>query len=106
MRSHGTTSYEREYAVLDDLLEGVTREPSRYSRSKNVLPDLFAAAAHIPVWLVSLNNAAMSIDDLVSAVRSHRKTVRVVEIPYRHLASIASEKKNAENKEYIILATN
>ena len=100
----GTTSYEREYAVLDDLLEGKKRAPSRYSQSKEMLPELFAASAHIPVWLVSLNNAAMAVEEFVSMIKKHRRDVRALEIPYRHLASIASEAKNEENREYIVLA--
>lgn len=101
----GTTSYEREYVVLDDLLEGTVRETSRYSRSPASLPELFAACAHIPVWLVSLNNAALRLDELTAMVRRHRPVIRSLEVPYRHLASIASEVKNAANREFIILAS-
>ncbi len=102
----GTSSYEREYAVLDDLLEGTTRETSGFSRSADLLRDLFAAGAHIPVWLVSLNNATLAVAEIEDLIRRSRRNLRTVEIPYQHLGSIASEKKNAENREFLILATN
>lgn len=101
----GTTSYEKEYAALDDLLEGTMRPVSGYSRSADLLSDLFAACRHIPVWLISLNNSALGLEELEGFVRRHRSNVRVLEVPYRHLESLASEKKNAENREHIVLAT-
>ena len=101
----GTTSYEREYAVLDDLLEGETRPASEFSRSAGSLPELFAACRGIPVWLISLNNAALELEELLDLVRQHRPNVRAIEVPYRHLGSIASKKKNETNREYIVLAT-
>ena len=101
----GTTSYEREYAVLDDLLEGQIRPVSSFSRSADLLPALFEACRHIPVWLLSLNNACLSLEELLDLVRRHRRNVRAVEVPYRHLGSIASEEKNAKNREFIVLAT-
>ncbi len=101
----GTTSYEREYAVLDDLLEGVTRPASAFSRSSDMLAGLFAACRHVPVWLISLNNSALGLEELSDLVRRHKKEVRALEVPYCHLGSIASEEKNATNREFLILAT-
>ncbi len=101
----GTTSYEREYAVLDALLEGEARPASPFSRSPDLLPPLFDACRHIPVWLISLNNAALKLEALLNLVRGHRRNVRAVEVPYHHLGSIASKEKNAENREFIVLAT-
>ena len=102
----GTTSYEREYAVLDDLLEGEKRPTSGFSRSADLLTDLFKACEHIPIWLLSLNNAVLDQEELEELVHRHRRHVTCLAIPYRHLTSIASEKKNEENREYIVLATN
>jgi adenine-specific DNA-methyltransferase len=101
----GTTSYEREYAVLDDLLEGKRFEVSGFSRSVDLLGELFQACRHIPVWLVSLNNAALELDELQDLIRPYRPNINAIQVPYRHLASIASEEKNAKNKEFIVLAT-
>ncbi len=101
----GTASYEKEYAVLDDLLEGTTREVSAYSRSPAALPALFEACAHIPTWIVSLNNAVLTLDQLEALIRPHRPNLQSIEVPYRHLASIATEGKNEKNREYLVTAT-
>lgn len=102
----GTTSYEHEYAVLDDLLEQKVRPASGYSRSPDLLPDLFEACRHIPIWVVSLNNAAIELPELLEMVAVHKKNTRAVEVPYRHLRSIAGKEKNEQNREYIIVASN
>ncbi len=101
----GTSSYEREYAVLDDLLEGTSREVSVYSRSAAALPPLFEACAHIPTWIVSLNNSALSREELEALLRAHRPNVKSIAVSYKHLGSIASEEKNARNREFIVVAT-
>jgi hypothetical protein len=101
----GTMSYEHEYAVLDELLEGERRPVSAFSRSQDVLASLFAACEHIPVWLISLNNAVLSLSDLEALVRRQRRYVRSIAVPYRHLGSIASKEKNHDNQEFIVLAT-
>jgi hypothetical protein len=101
----GTTSYEREYRALDVMLEGRELTPSRFSSQVEALTELFRAAEHIPVWLISFGNAVLDLDGLLELVRPYRPNIRAVRVPYRHLGSIASEVKNAENEEYIILAT-
>lgn len=101
----GTTAYEREYAVLDDLLEHEVKATSRFSQSADPLCRLFSACAHVPVWLVSLGSASMELEALTELVRPHRPNIRAVRVPHRHLASIASEEKNATNEEFIIIAT-
>ena len=101
----GTTTYEKEYRALDILLEGRELPPSRFSSQTEALEELFQAARHIPTWLISLNNTVLTLDQLLDLVRCHRPEVRPVQVPYRHLGSIASEEKNASNREYVILAT-
>ena len=101
----GTTAYEKEYAVLDRLLERCRYEPSSFSGSAPPLDELFHACRHIPIWLVSLGNAAIGKEELVNLISRHGTIRRVVEIPYRHLESIASEGKNERNREYLVLAT-
>jgi len=101
----GTTTYEKEYRALDILLEGRELPPSRFSSHTEALQEIFQAASHIPAWLVSLNNAVLTLDQLLDLVRLHRPEAKAVEVPYRHLGSIASEEKNETNREYIILAT-
>ena len=101
----GTAAYEREYRALDILLEGRELPRSRFSSHTEALDELFGAASHIPTWLVSLNNAVFTLDQLLDLVRRHRPEARAVQVPYRHLGSIASEEKNETNREYIVLAT-
>ncbi len=101
----GTTTYEREYRALDILLEGRELPPSRFSSHTEALEELFHAASHIPVWLMSLNNAVLTLDQLLDLVRCHRPEVKAAQVPYRHLRSIASEVKNESNREYVILST-
>jgi site-specific DNA-adenine methylase len=100
-----TTSYEHEYAVLDILLEGERRAVSGFSRSQDVLPSLLDACARIPVWLISMSNAVLSLEELEALVRRHRRSVTSIAVPYRHLGSIASKEKNHDNQEFIVLAT-
>ena len=101
----GTTAYEKEYRALDMLLEGRELPPSRFSSHTEALEEILQAASHIPAWLVSLNNAVLTLDQLLDLVRRHRPEVKAVEVPYRHLGSIASEEKNEANREYVVLAT-
>jgi len=101
----GTTAYEKEYAILDRLLEGREYERSDFSGSAPPLDELFHACSHIPTWLVSLGNASVALEELVGRISKHRKVRRVLNVPYRHLESIASEDKNASNREYLVLAT-
>jgi hypothetical protein len=70
-----TTSYEREYAVLDDLLEGERLEVSGFSKSADLLPELFRACKHIPIWLVPLNNAALELEELNDLIPAARHGV-------------------------------
>ncbi len=101
----GTTSYEKEYSALDVLLEGRELPVSRFSRDPAALAAMFAAAEHVPIWIVSLNNARLSLEQLLDLIRPQRPTTQALEVPYRHLGSIATEAKNASNKEFIVLAT-
>jgi hypothetical protein len=101
----GTTTYEKEYRALDVLLEGRELACSRFSNHTEALEEILQAASHIPAWLISLNNAVLTLDQLLDLVRHHRPEVKAVEVPYRHLGSIASEEKNETNREYVILAT-
>lgn len=101
----GTTSYEKEYAALDILLEGRELPPSRFSNQVEALTELFRAAEHIPVWLISFGNAVLDLDGLLDLIRPHRPDAHAVRIPYRHLGSISSEAKNAKNQEFIVVAT-
>lgn len=95
----GTTSYSKEYAVLDDMLgDGASRGPPP------TLDDLLDAARGIPLLLLSYGGPTITLEELVAQVTRHRRVTRSLAIPYRHLGSIASEEKNATNNEYLVIA--
>ena len=102
----GTTSYEREYAVIDDLLEGSAHETSRYSQSALSITELLAACTTVPVWVISLNNSALALPELEDLVRRHKTNISSIQVPFEHLGSIASEEKNELNREFIVVASN
>lgn len=95
----GTTSYGREYAVLDALLGDDT--PGSAPPSLN---DLLDVAGRVPLVLLSYGGPTISLEGLVAQVGRHRRVLRSLAIPYRHLGSIASEEKNATNNEYLVIA--
>lgn len=96
----GTSRYEREYAVLDELLQ----ESTAASASPPTLDQLLAAADHIPLVVVSFGGPQVAEAELVALVEQHRPVLRSVVVPYRHLGSLATEEKNRVNREYIVVA--
>lgn len=94
-----TTGYDRTYAVLDTLL-GDERPPSRAPG----LDELLDAAAPAPFVVLSYGGPAATLDTLTAIVARHRPVRRALAIPYAHLRSVATEEKNAKNREYLILA--
>ncbi len=96
----GTTSYEREYALLDSLLDGDHMATSGFSSAAPPLEALLDAAEHVPVWLISFGGR--DPEQMVRLVRERRTRVIVHRIPYRHLASLAPERKTYE---YVIGAS-
>jgi len=103
-----TLSYEEEYGVLDQIL---TRQPaltkSEFSRKDGVtfLAEVFEAAKHIPVWVVSMGNSGGKNDclgELTEIIMRHRD-VKTRRIRYRHMNAISSAEHQAKNEEYLIL---
>src|SRR5262249_1133752 len=49
----GVMSYEREYKVIDEILEGASRPTSPFTAKTgaSMLDGLFEKAVHIPVWV-------------------------------------------------------
>jgi hypothetical protein len=96
----GTAGYGEEYAALDRLL-GDNRPP----QAAPVLADLLAASTHIKTLVLSYGGPRTDLDALVAAVAGQRTIQRALAIPYRHLGALATEQKNASNKEFLVLAT-
>jgi adenine-specific DNA methylase len=94
----GTSDY-RAYGLLDELLGGgecLTAVPS--------LDDLLAASHDAGYVVLSYGGATRTLEDLASLVKRHRPVLRALAVPYSHLRSIASEEKNAQNREFVIVA--
>lgn len=105
----GTLAYEDQYAALDELLlnREIPVEKSRFSAKEGwkFLDDVYAAAEHIPIWVLSLGNETVDIDTLAEQMRERGRDVRTIELEYRHLESQASKAKNDENREFILTAS-
>jgi adenine-specific DNA methylase len=101
----GTTSYEREYKILDEILEGTSRSVSPFSAKNgaSMLDQLFESAAHIPVWVLSLGNATVTIEELEAKMRAHGREVRSTSIHYAHKAAVAKAESREQNREFILV---
>lgn len=101
----GVMSYEKEYRVIDEMLEGASRDTSPFTArdGARMIDGLLERAAHIPVWLLSLGNAVVGIDDLeVKMTRLGRET-KAIEIAYQHIPAVATAEKKATNKEFLVV---
>jgi hypothetical protein len=103
----GTTSYEKALAPLDDLLRGgpAHEPPSPFSTEppERILPRLFAAADHIPVWVLSYGNARIDLPTLMDLVRRFRPQVEGREIRYVHCTGLAGEESRQRNRELLVI---
>jgi len=101
----GVMSYERQYKVLDEILEGSVRATSPFTArdGASVIDRLFERAVHVPIWLLSLGNAVVSIDELESKMTRLGRRTKAIEIDYQHLPAVATADKKATNKEFLVV---
>jgi len=101
----GVMSYEREYKVIDEILEGSSRPTSPFTAKTgaSMLDGLFERATHIPVWVLSLGNAVVGIEELEGKMARFGRTTRAIALRYQHLPAVATEEKKRENKEFVIV---
>ena len=101
----GVMSYEKEYRVIDEILEGTSRPTSPFTArdGAELLNVLFERASHVPVWLLSLGNAVVGIDELEAKMRSIGRSTGALEIPYQHLPAVATAQKKQENREFLVV---
>jgi adenine-specific DNA methylase len=101
----GVMSYEKEYRIIDELLEGQARPTSPFTAKTgaDLLDQLFKRALHIPVWLLSLGNAVVGIDDLERKMKRLGRETKAIELRYQHLAAVATEEKKATNREFLVV---
>ena len=101
----GVMSYEREYKVIDEILEGASRKTSPFTAKDgaNMLDGLFERAVHIPIWILSLGNAVVSVEELEGKMVKHGRRVKAIALKYQHLPAVATDEKKATNKEFIVV---
>ena len=106
-----TLAYEKEFQRLDQILArdlDANLPVSVFSESGALrqVERLFERTTHVPLTILSYGNAEASLEELVSLVRKHRTRVEANEIHYPHMQNRASKQKNAENREFLIVARN
>jgi hypothetical protein len=68
-----------------------------------MLDGLFERAMHIPVWMLSLGNAVVGIDDLAAKMTKLGRRTKSIEIRYQHLPAVATKEKKATNLEFLVV---
>lgn len=98
-------SYEREYKIIDQILEGAARPTSPFTirEGSNLIDELLAKAVHIPVWLLSFGNVAVTLHELEEKMRRLGRETRALEIRHMHLPAVATEEKKQRNREFLVV---
>ena len=101
----GVMSYEKEYRVIDEILEGKARATSPFTAKDgaSLLDTLLERARHIPVWLLSLGNAVVGLDELEAKMTRLGRETRAIAIHYQHLPAVATQEKKRENREFLVV---
>ncbi len=101
----GVMSYEREYKVIDQILEGASRPTSPFTAKTgaSMLDTVFERATHIPVWVLSLGNAVVGIEELEAKMARHGRRTKAIALRYQHLPAVATEEKKAANREFLVI---
>lgn len=95
-------SYETTHRVLDRLLTGEMNpqlHTSPFTKETEALHLLFERAGHIPIWLLSYSNKALTLDELVSLVQTHAGNDRDVKgfaLHYAHMPHVARTRTTQE----------
>jgi len=98
-------SYEKQYGTIDLIVEGIQRPTSPFTAKDgaNMLDGLFERAVHIPIWILSLGNAVVTVEELESKMAKHGRRTKAIALRYQHLPAVATEEKKATNKEFIVI---
>ncbi len=104
----GVMSYEREYKIIDELLEGTTRPTSPFTARDGaaMIDTLLARAQHTPIWALSFGNATLSLEELEEKMARLGRRTKAIAIRYQHLPAVATEEKKAANREYLLIGVN
>ena len=101
----GVMSYEKQYGTIDLILEGIQRPTSPFTArdGANMLDGLFEQAVHIPIWILSLGNAVVSVEELEAKMAKHGRRTKAIALRYQHLPAVATDEKKATNREFIVI---
>jgi len=101
----GVMSYEKEYRVIDALLEGSVRETSPFTARDGaaMIDHLFGRAQHIAIWILSLGNAVVGIDELEAKMSRFGRATKAIELAYQHIPAVATEEKKRTNREFLVV---
>jgi adenine-specific DNA methylase len=101
----GVMSYEKEYRVIDQILEGAARPTSPFTAKDGaaMIDGLLERAGHIPIWLLSLGNEVVGLDELADKMRRLGRETRALEIRHQHLPAIATAEKRERNREFVVV---
>jgi adenine-specific DNA methylase len=101
----GVMSYEKEYKIIDQILEGEQRDTSPFTAKDGaaMIDGLLEQARHIPIWLLSLGNEIVSIGDLEEKMKRLGRETKAIEIAYQHLPAVATQEKKQKNRELLVV---
>jgi len=101
----GVMSYEKEYRVIDEILEGVTRPTSPFTAKDGaaMIDGLLASAGHIPIWILSLGNEVVTLGELEEKMKRLGRETHALEIKHQHLPAVAKEEKKRANREFLVI---
>ena len=68
-----------------------------------MLDTLFERAQHIPLWILSLGNEVVTIEELEAKMTKLRRQTKAIAIAYQHLRAVATEEKKRENREFLVV---
>jgi len=98
-------SYEKECRVIDQLLEGTTRPTSPFTAKTgaSMLDTLFERAQHIPLWILSLGNEVVTLEELESKMVRLGRHTKAIAIKYAHLPAVSTAEKKESNREFLVV---
>ena len=101
----GVLSYERQYETIDEIFEGASKPTSPFTAKDgaNMIDGLFEKARHIPVWVLSLGNAVVGVEDLEAKMLRFGRRVKSIQLRYQHLPAVATEEKKGTNMEFVVI---
>jgi len=101
----GVMSYEKEYRIIDEILEGASRSTSPFTAKNgaSMLDTLFGKATHIPLWILSLGNAMVGIEELEAKMAKHGRQTKAIALKYQHLPAVATAEKKETNREFLVV---